>query len=86
MAIKSAWCGDSRAVMSKDGGYTVQDLSTDHKPEDPREQQRILKHYDSLHGARSFRRLGDGDDGHGSGHGSGHGKAVQVEHIRLTLG
>jgi protein phosphatase PTC2/3 len=34
--------GDSRAVMSSNGGTIVQPLSYDHKPCDPEEYQRII--------------------------------------------
>ena len=35
--------GDSRAVMSCDGGKKIVPLSRDHKPMDDEEQQRILR-------------------------------------------
>ena len=34
--------GDSRAVMSVDGGNTIFELSTDHKPTEEVEMERIL--------------------------------------------
>ena len=36
--------GDSRAIMSVNGGKQVVTLSNDHKPTDVIEVQRILKH------------------------------------------
>ena len=33
--------GDSRAVMSIDGGKHIKALSADHKPEEPSERERI---------------------------------------------
>jgi len=36
--------GDSRAIMSADGGNYCINLSIDHKPNDDTEQKRILKH------------------------------------------
>lgn len=35
--------GDSRAIMSADGGNFCYNLSIDHKPNDPSEQKRILQ-------------------------------------------
>lgn len=35
--------GDSRAIMSCDGGNFCVNLSVDHKPNDDREQKRILE-------------------------------------------
>lgn len=37
----SANLGDSRAVLSENGGKKVTDLSVDHKPSEPGEEQRI---------------------------------------------
>lgn len=34
--------GDSRAIMSTESGRMAFNLSRDHRPSDPREQQRIL--------------------------------------------
>lgn len=36
--------GDSRAIMSSDGGNVCLNLSLDHKPNDDIEQKRILTH------------------------------------------
>jgi protein phosphatase 2C family protein 2/3 len=36
--------GDSRAIMSVDGGEKILMLSKDHKPEDPDETHRIETH------------------------------------------
>lgn len=35
--------GDSRAIISKDGGKICENLSRDHKPEDDYEYTRIIK-------------------------------------------
>lgn len=35
--------GDSRAIVSEKKGLIIRELSKDHKPEDPKEQERIIK-------------------------------------------
>jgi serine/threonine protein phosphatase PrpC len=35
--------GDSRAVMSKNGGKDIVELTTDHKPNHPNEKKRITE-------------------------------------------
>lgn len=55
VAVKCAWCGDSRAVMIRDGDADRSfDLSVDHKLESPAEIERIDRHYKTLLGEDSW--------------------------------
>ena len=35
--------GDSRAIMSSDGGKVIQLMSVDHKPEEEEEKKRVIR-------------------------------------------
>ena len=95
VAVKCAWCGDSRAVMAKNfeyGAGGLVDLSSDHKPEVPSEQARIERHYKDIHGDNSFKsreavgRRGDGNDGSPKGASPGGTQRRGNLDVEVTIG